>query len=54
MTFTDNFSRYGYVYLLKHKYEVFKTFKVFQSEVENQLGMAIKAIQLDREGEYMS
>ncbi|GJS25946.1 retrotransposon protein, putative, ty1-copia subclass [Tanacetum coccineum] len=37
VTFTDDFSRYGYVYLLKHKYEVFKTFKVFQKEVENQL-----------------
>nr|GFC94164.1 retrotransposon protein, putative, Ty1-copia subclass [Tanacetum cinerariifolium] len=38
VTFTDNFSRYGYVYLLKHKHEVFETFKVFQKEVENQLG----------------
>nr|GEU68077.1 putative reverse transcriptase domain-containing protein [Tanacetum cinerariifolium] len=36
--FTDDFSRYGYVYLLKHKHEVFETFKVFQKEVENQLG----------------
>ncbi|GJR11919.1 retrotransposon protein, putative, ty1-copia subclass [Tanacetum coccineum] len=25
--FTDDFSRYGYVYLLKHKHEVFETFK---------------------------
>ncbi|GKA51813.1 retrotransposon protein, putative, ty1-copia subclass, partial [Tanacetum coccineum] len=38
VTFTDDFSRYGYVYLLKHKHEVFETFKVFQKEVENQLG----------------
>nr|GEV35858.1 hypothetical protein [Tanacetum cinerariifolium] len=27
VTFTDNFSHYGYVYLLKHKHEVFETFK---------------------------
>ncbi|GJV20720.1 retrotransposon protein, putative, ty1-copia subclass [Tanacetum coccineum] len=27
VTFTDDFSRYGYVYLLKHKHEVFETFK---------------------------
>ncbi|GKD08219.1 retrotransposon protein, putative, ty1-copia subclass, partial [Tanacetum coccineum] len=39
-TFTDDFSRYGYVYLLKHKHEVFETFKVFQKEVENQLGLS--------------
>nr|GEV25129.1 retrotransposon protein, putative, Ty1-copia subclass [Tanacetum cinerariifolium] len=37
VTFTDDFSRYGYIYLLKHKHEVFETFKVFQKEVENQL-----------------
>ncbi|GJT47134.1 retrotransposon protein, putative, ty1-copia subclass [Tanacetum coccineum] len=27
ITFADDFSRYGYVYLLKHKHEVFETFK---------------------------
>nr|GEX20321.1 hypothetical protein [Tanacetum cinerariifolium] len=54
VTFTDDFSRYGYVYLLKHKYEVFKTFKVFQKEVENQLGKTIKSLRFDRGGEYMS
>nr|GFA01203.1 retrotransposon protein, putative, Ty1-copia subclass [Tanacetum cinerariifolium] len=38
VAFTNDFSSYGYVYLLKHKHEVFETFKVFQKEVENQLG----------------
>nr|GEV55899.1 hypothetical protein [Tanacetum cinerariifolium] len=37
VTFTDDFHCYGYVYVLKHKHEVFETFKVFQKEVENQL-----------------
>nr|GFC11130.1 retrotransposon protein, putative, Ty1-copia subclass [Tanacetum cinerariifolium] len=54
ITFTDDFSRYGYVYLLKHKHEVFETFKVFQKEVENQLGKTIKLLRSDRGGEYMS
>ncbi|GJX42892.1 retrotransposon protein, putative, ty1-copia subclass [Tanacetum coccineum] len=54
VTFTDDFSRYGYVYLLKHKHEVFETFKVFQKEVENQLGKTIKLLRSDRGGEYMS
>ncbi|GJR33300.1 retrotransposon protein, putative, ty1-copia subclass [Tanacetum coccineum] len=54
VTFTDDFSRYGYVYLLKHKHEVFETFKVFQKEVENQLGKTIKSLRSDRGGEYMS
>ncbi|GKE85136.1 retrotransposon protein, putative, ty1-copia subclass, partial [Tanacetum coccineum] len=47
-------SRYGYVYLLKHKHEIFKTFKVFKSEVELQLGKKIKALRSDRGGEYLS
>ncbi|GJY29673.1 retrotransposon protein, putative, ty1-copia subclass [Tanacetum coccineum] len=54
VTFTDDFNRYGYVYLLKHKHEVFETFKVFQKEVENQLGKIIKSLRSDRGGEYMS
>nr|GEV30340.1 hypothetical protein [Tanacetum cinerariifolium] len=54
VTFTNDFSRYGYVYLLKHKHEVFETFKVFQKEVENQLCTTIKSLRSDRGGEYMS
>nr|GEY53417.1 hypothetical protein [Tanacetum cinerariifolium] len=54
VTFTDNFSHYSYVYLLKHKHKVFETFKVFQKEVENQLGKTIKLLCSDRGGEYMS
>jgi hypothetical protein len=42
ISFTDDFSRYGYVYLLRHKYESFEKFKEFQSEVQDQLGKAIK------------
>nr|GEY24735.1 retrotransposon protein, putative, Ty1-copia subclass [Tanacetum cinerariifolium] len=52
ITFTDDYSRYGYVYL--HKHEVFETFKVFKNEVENQLGKTIKALRSDRGGEYIS
>nr|GEU86808.1 retrotransposon protein, putative, Ty1-copia subclass [Tanacetum cinerariifolium] len=54
LTFTDDFSRYGYVFLLKHKHEVFETFKVFKAEVELQLGKKIKALRSDRGGEYLS
>ena len=34
ITFTDDLSRYGYVYLMKHKSESFKMFKLFRNEVE--------------------
>ncbi|GKA84869.1 retrotransposon protein, putative, ty1-copia subclass [Tanacetum coccineum] len=54
ITFTNDYSRYGYVYLLKHKHEVFEAFKVFKNKVENQLRKTIKAIRSDRGGEYIS
>ncbi|GKF50081.1 retrotransposon protein, putative, ty1-copia subclass, partial [Tanacetum coccineum] len=54
ITFTDDYSRYGYIYLLKHKHEVFETFKVFKNEVGNQLEKTIKTLRSDRVGEYIS
>ena len=35
LSFTNDLSRYGYIYLMKHKSETFEKFKEFQSEVEN-------------------
>ena len=35
LTFIDEFSRYCWVYFLKHKSEVFGLFKVFKALVEN-------------------
>src|SRR6187397_2799876 len=54
ITFTDDYSRYGYVYLMSHKSESFEKFKEFHSEVETQLGKKIKALRSDRGGEYLS
>ena len=34
LTFTDYLSRYGYIYLMKHKSEIVEKFKEFHSEVE--------------------
>ena len=44
ITFTDDFSRYDYIYLMKHKSESFEKFKEFQNEVQNQLGKTSKAL----------
>ncbi|KAJ9555886.1 hypothetical protein OSB04_010500 [Centaurea solstitialis] len=54
ITFTDDFSRYGYVYLIRHKSEAFERFKEFQNEVQNQLDRKIKFLRSDRGGEYLS
>ena len=53
ITFTDDYSIYGYVYLMRRKSEAFEKFKEFRAEVENQLGKNLKAIQYDRGGEYL-
>ena len=54
ITFTDDFIRYGYIYLMRNKSESFEKFKEFQNEVQNQLGKTIKFLQSDRGGEYLS
>ena len=54
ITFTNDFSRYGFVYLMKHKSESFEKFKEFKNEVQNQLGKSIKILRSDRGGEYLS
>ena len=54
ITFTDDYSRYGYLYLMRYKSESFEKFKEFRNEVEKQLGGSIKALRSDRGGEYLS
>ncbi|KAK8656122.1 hypothetical protein V6N13_108681 [Hibiscus sabdariffa] len=54
ITFIDDFSRYGYIYLMRHKSEALEKFKEFRNEVQNQHGKSIKALRSDRGGEYLS
>ena len=52
ITFVDDFSRYGYLYLIHEKSQSLDVFKSFKVEVENQLNKMIKNIRSDRGGEY--
>ncbi|KAG8473016.1 hypothetical protein CXB51_034911 [Gossypium anomalum] len=54
ITFTDDFSRYGYVYLMSHKSEDLEKFKELKNEVQNQLGKTIKTLRSNRGREYLS
>jgi hypothetical protein len=54
ITFTDDMSRYGYIYLMRNKVESFEKFKEFQNEVQNNTGKTIKFLRSDRGGEYLS
>ncbi|KAL0361142.1 UNVERIFIED_CONTAM: Retrovirus-related Pol polyprotein from transposon TNT 1-94 [Sesamum radiatum] len=50
ITFTDDHSRYGYVYLMRYKFEAFGRFKEYRLEIENQTSRKIKALRSDRSG----
>nr|GEW40223.1 hypothetical protein [Tanacetum cinerariifolium] len=39
ITFTDDFSHYGFVYLMKHKHEVFETFKTLLDMVRSMMNL---------------
>ena len=54
LTFTDDLSRYGYIYLMKHKSETFEKFKEFQSEVENHRDKKIRFLRFDHGDKYLS
>jgi hypothetical protein len=52
VSFIDDFSKFTWIYLLRHKSEVFQKFHDFQSMVERQFDKKILAIQTDWGGEY--
>ena len=47
ITFTDDYSRYRYVYLTKKKSEALDKFNEFKAELEKQLGRHIKSLRCD-------
>lgn len=52
VSFIDDFSKFTWIYLLKHKSEVFAKFQDFQNLVERLTNRKIKAVQTDWGGEY--
>jgi hypothetical protein len=50
ITFTDDYSRYSYIYPIKERSEASGKFKQFKAEVENQHDLRIKIVRLDRGG----
>ena len=50
ITFTDDYSRYGYIYPIKERIEALDKFKIFKAEVENQHDLKIKIVRSDRGG----
>lgn len=54
VTFIDNYPRCVSVYFIKHKTEVFETFKLFEAMLTRECGESIMKIRTDNGGEYVS
>ena len=52
ITFIDDFSRYGYIYLLHEKSQSVNALEVYIKKVERQLDKKVKIIRSDRGDEY--
>ena len=52
VSFIDDYSKFTWIYLLKHKSEVFQRFHEFQQLVERQFDKKILALQSNWGGEY--
>ena len=52
ITFTDDYSRYCYIYLLSEKSQALEAFQIYKTEVELQHEMKIKTVRSDRGGEF--
>jgi hypothetical protein len=50
ITFTDDYSRYRYIYPIKERSEALDKFKIFKAETENQHDIKIKIVKSDRVG----
>jgi hypothetical protein len=50
ITFTNDYSCYGYIYLIKERLEDLDKFKIFNAEVKNQHDIKIKIVRSDRGG----
>lgn len=54
ITFTDDHTRYVWVYILKSKDEVFAHFRKWKAQVEKSTGRVVKTLCSDNGGEYTS
>jgi len=52
ITFIDDFSRYGYIYLLRDKSQSVNALEVYIKKVKRQLDRNVKILRLDKCGEY--
>ena len=47
ITFIDDYTLYGHIYLISHKFKALDCFKRYLSEVENQVDKKVKALKIN-------
>ena len=52
MIFVDDYTRFTWLFLLKHKHEVLSVFKHFKALVENQFSTKLKVLRTDNGTKY--
>ena len=52
MLFVDDYTRFTWIYFLKHKSQVFQMFKEFEALITRQFNGKIKSFHSDWGGEY--
>ena len=53
ITFIDDYSRYGYIYLMRSKSEAFEKFKEYRAETKKRLNKCLKTLRSDHGGKYL-
>ena len=53
ITFIDEYSRYGYIYLMHRKFEYFEKFRVFKAKIKKHHEKCNKTLRSDSGGEYL-
>jgi len=54
ITFIDDYTRYGHIFLISHKSEVLECFRRYLNLTENQNNRIVKDLRTDRGDEYLS
>jgi len=54
VSFTDDYTRYSEIYLLRVKSDAFEAYKAFAALVKTQFGREIRTLHSDRGGEFLS
>ena len=54
LVLVDEFTKFTWTYLLKHKLDTFKVFTQFQAMVNTQFSLPIKILRIDCGGEFTS